>query len=1265
VENVLEDDAVLGACSGCTLEQLYERLQTHPEGLSSDDAEERLRRTGRNTLPEREKHPLQNVLAQFKNLFNILLIVAALLSFISGFSSDDWGSINLGIVILLVVLISVMFSVFQEYRAEKAVEAIRNLIPSNARVMRNRQWIQIPVSEVVPGDVLSLEAGDKVPADARVVTCYELAVDNSALTGESEPQTRSNQSVNQGVTGEVSSCINMVFAGTTVASGSGTAVVVATGDKTEFGRVVAMSQEIVEPLSPLQLEINRTAKANFIVAVVVGFLFLAIGIFVLHLALPMSLLFMIGVMISLVPEGFQVTLTLALALSGLAMSKRHVVVKRLSSVETLGSVTVICSDKTGTITEGQMTVRAVWIGGTLFDVTGEGYEPEGSVVLQGQRILAADRPDMMELCEVASLDNTATIVPPLDRRKSRWTAVGDSTEAALLVLATKAGVQYKEMVIRQPRIGMIPFSSDRKMMSSIHMSEDGPVKAFVKGAGMEILSRCTHVYWDQKVVPLTEDISQAIKSQTDSFARDAYRVLALASRELPLELVHYSMESVEKGLTFIGLVAILDPPRAEVPMAVRQARSAGARVIMMTGDHQLTAEAIARKVGIIDSPDGLVMTGQQLVETSDEGLDKILDRPELVFARISPDQKLRIVRRLRSKGEKVAVTGDGVNDAPALLEADIGIAMGLSGTDVARESADMVLLDDNFASIVHGIEQGRAVFDSLKKFIVYVFAHNWAELLTFIVFVLLGTPLPLTVVMVLAIDLIMEIPPSLGLTVEPPEPGIMNRPPRSQKERLFSLSSLVRSAYIGIIIGVVATLWCFNVWSQSGWNLGTNVVSDPQIYLLGITTTMTAIMAGQLGTLFATRTNVQSTFSVSLSRNKWIVVGALTAIAILLAIIYVPLLNSIFGSTPLPPLNLIVLYAIAPVIILLEEVRKYLLRAYIIPARPVVALPATPLPSAAIAMSVRGARKHAPFEERSGPASLLIDADRWQPNEVRISFDIARQYGSRLILVRLVRERADLGHLAELERVVEENSSRLGIPYEFLDIRLLGEEQNRRTVASSLQEAIGRIAPDTIILPVAKEAFEGKREALWRIRWVESFSQKRIVMLSDWPATEIGARSPRLLIPILTEFSEGVFELAEGLTVDANVPDVDIVAARVIEIPPIVPLYSIYRPESLIDSDQEFAAFRSLPKRSMIKRIRPMVLLVRQTGRDLAQFAKERNVDVVILAGDWSEKGRGYLGKKERSIAVKAPCTVVVLLPQASTVKEMKQVNSDPAAPLA
>jgi potassium/sodium efflux P-type ATPase len=606
------------------------------------------------------------------------------------------------------------------------------------------------------------------------------------------------------------------------------------------------------------------------------------------------------------------------------MARRNVVVKRLSAVETLGSATVICVDKTGTITEGQMTAKRIWVGGLTYDVTGEGYEPTGVITIDGRDWNALDRPDLRPLLLACALNNNASLTPPIGPN-ARWKAIGDPTEAALLVLASKSGMQQKDLTVSHPRIGLIPFDTTRKMMTSVNRAEGTGTMVSVKGAGTEVLSRCTRVIWEDAIIPLTDEIRRKILDRMDSFAFEAFRVLAFAQRDLSGPPSDLSSVSIEADLTFVGMVALHDPPRAEVSKAVQMARGAGIRVMMLTGDHELTARAIAQRVGIV-TDSGVVMTGRQLEGLSDERLSESLDAPELVFARITAGQKHRIVRLLRSKGEVVAVTGDGVNDVPALLEADIGVAMGASGTDVAREAGDMVLLDDNFASIVGSIEEGRAAFDNLKKFLVYVFTHNWAELVAFIAFVLLQTPLPLAVVQVLAIDLFLEIPSSLSLTLDPPDKGTMDRPPRSRTARIFDASALSRTLYMGAIIGVFALFWCFNIWSQHGWHIGLDSLADSTAYLQGTTVMMVGIMAGQLATLIIVRSDVRSNFTLFGTRNKWILRALLIEMAMLLALIYLPFLQTIFRTAAIPPIYWVLLYSIVPVLLAIEVLRRAITR---------------------------------------------------------------------------------------------------------------------------------------------------------------------------------------------------------------------------------------------------------------------------------------------------------------------------------------------------
>jgi Ca2+-transporting ATPase len=1220
------------------VDELFAELGTGPEGLTRQAADKKLKEHGPNILPSAKKQSLsRKAVVQFRNLFNVLLIVAAILSFITGMSSHDSSSIEMGLAIITVVFVSVIFSLFQEHRAERAIEALRQLVPENIRVMRDRSIVQVPSSALVPGDVIALDEGDKIPADARLISAFQFAVDNSMLTGEVEPQPRYDVCKNpEDCAAE--DITNLVFAGTTVASGSGHAVVLATGSDTRFGQVVGIARAVEEPMSPLQREINLTARLNFLAAIAIGILFLMIALEFLRLPVSDSVLFMIGVMVCVVPEGLQITLTLSLALSSLAMSRQNVVVKRLSSAETLGSVTVICTDKTGTITEGQMTVRKVWVSGDVLEVSGEGYEPEGVVYLQSKELKMSERKDLATVCEIAALDNRATLVPPLDRRKYRWTAVGDTTDAALLVLAAKAGLDPKDALEDKPRIGIIPFESSRKMMTSIHRTKEGEVQAFVKGAGSEIIARSRTILWKDKVVPLTGELKMRILTQMDDFARDAYRVIALAVRDLPGASENYDSASVEKDLTFVGLVAILDPPRKDVEQAVSKARKAGIKVVMLTGDHVLTAEAIARKVGIVTSPDSLVMSCEKLHERSDAELSDMLNSPELVFARVTPEQKLRIVRIFKTKGETVAATGDGVNDAPALLEADIGIAMGITGTDVARESADMVLLDDNFASIIKGIEVGRSVFDNLKKFIVYVFSHNWAELMTFIAFVLLHTPLPLAVVGVLAIDLMLEIPPSLSLTMEPPEPGIMDRSPRSGTSRLFDMKTLARSFYIGALTGIVAILWCFSAWHSGGWSLGMSSMTNRDAYLKGTTVVLVAIMAGQLGNFFATRTNVRSSLTIGIRSNKWLLPSLVAELLVLLAIVYVPFIEPVFGSKPLAPIEWLYVFSFAPVVFLLEEVRKYFLRTFMLPVQPMLVPPAVPITVPSVFHAPSKAERRTPFAEVGPPVVVFSAIPNGIGEVLPIAMTVAEQSGSKIVV-------ASNEGLLEYE---QESLATAGIPSEYIRLESAGSSRSMRSVARGIRRYVDRVGAEMIIVPVQRGVFMNRRTGK-RAEWISELFGKQVVLVSGpRQQHEKPLQTKRILIPVLNEFHPEVFALAGVLTASSRIPDVDVVAAKVIKMPPSIPLYSTYRPESLVDTEREMSFLRSMSGLPILRRLSARVLLVRDISRDVVEFAEQRRVDMIIFRGDWSSIRGGFLNEKERRMAEGAPGQVMVLLPPAS-----------------
>ncbi|MDD4308420.1 MAG: cation-transporting P-type ATPase [Thermoplasmata archaeon] len=1226
----------------CQEDELYAKLRAKKGGLTADEAVQRLKEHGPNILPEQKKKPLMfKFFEHLGNLFNILLLVAAGLSFFVGVTTNDQTSYQMSFAIVAVVLISIVFTLFQEKRAQKTVDAIKDLVPRQAKALRDGQTVKVPVADIVPGDIIYLEDGDKVPADARLIECFSLSVDNSILTGESNLQKLKAECAATGEEADVDlyKRRNILFAGTTIGSGNGTAVVLATGADTEFGRIVSLAQSVVETKSPLQKQLDGTARLNFVAAISVGITFFIASQFYLHLDFMTSIIFMIGVMICLVPEGLQITVTLSLALSSLAMSKRQVVVKRLSSVETLGSCTVICSDKTGTITEGQMTVRKIWIGGESFHVSGEGYDPEGTVSPDNGAANLQEREDFTLLCRVAALDSTATLVPPLDRTKSRWTAVGDSTDAALTCLAAKSGYAPKKLMTEQPRVGMLPFDSNRMMMSSIH-AHSGRVVCYTKGAGNAVISRCRTVYWDGQIVPLTEEIKERITVQIEAYAKDTYRVIALAFRPLPSESEPYTSDAVEVDLTFIGLTAIYDPPRLEVPEAISKARTAGIKVVMITGDNEVTAEAIARKVGIISGEQYRVISGRDLAKMSDGDLLDEIGARELVFARITPEQKLRIVKAFKAKGEIVAVTGDGVNDAPALLEADIGVAMGLAGTDVARESADMVLLDDNFASIVNGIEEGRAVFDNLKKFIVYVFCHNWSEMVAFLAFVLLGCPLPLAVIQVLLIDLFLEIPSGLSLTNEPPEPGTMEQPPRKKGVKLFDKWAMARAAYIGFTIGVYTLMWVFFYWSQHGWQFGEQTIADQGVYLSGMTIMTVGVVAGQLGVLFAMRTGKKSGFLVGFRRNKWLVWAAIIEIVGIILVIHIPVVNSFFSLSPIPIEFWLALYLIAPVVFLMEEFRKGVFRL-VSEGPAMIPVPAVP---EFITQTVI-TRTRAAFIEKARPTVMLTHLVPGEEDALSMALTLGKQAGSRVAIMHVSDEpTADWmkKKLTLLTQECEEN----GGSCQYVNAPRSGSKRHVVPV-EALRKLINEIGADTMIVPVERNALIKRGRLKKKYSWLNEFSDIRLILVAAGKE-KTGYKKfggYRILVPVLKTFHMEPFEIASNLSQNPMIPDVDVIAAKVVEMPAITPLYSIYRADSLIDKEKELSFLRMLRGLPLLKTIHSKVLLVHNTVRDLASFIEDRKVDIVLMGGDWSAKRHGFITTEEREIVARTQCTVAVTLP--------------------
>ena len=884
--------------------------------MNSEEAQKRLAKYGPNVLVEKKKIPFAyKFLSHLKDLFSILLLFAALLAVFAGM----W---ELSSTVLALVLVNTFFSLFQEWRAERAVETLKSWMPEYAKVIRDGELKKILVRELVLGDVIVLEEGDRVPADARLIEAYDLWTNNVPLTGESEPQSRTDKPtiIDDSAYIDVP---NMVFMSTSVAKGGGKAVVSETGMETKFGQIAGMTLEIEDEQSPLQKEIAYTAKIDFTFALAVGVIFFFLSLIWLHVSFYVSILFMIGVMIACVPEGLQVTVSSALAINVLKMARENVLVKRLSSVQTLGSVTVICTDKTGTITRGEMTVTRIWVADRVVEVSGVGYTPIGDFSFGGSALEKGQERNVEKLLEIAALCNSAKIEPPSDRNKA-WNVIGDPTDGALLVAALKYGLNVQSILVQKPIIHVIPFDSKRKRMTTVH-KDNQKTCIYTKGGPRSILSICSKIAVNGNIEDLTPQRMQIVETKLREFADEGLRVLAVAYKE-QAQFSRHRAESIEKDMIFVGLAAMKDPPRPEVEAAVKLAKDAGIKTVIITGDYGPTAQAIAAEVGIVDSDHSRIIRGVDLETKADEEIVEEVGKGNVIFARVSPEQKLRIVKILKEHGEIVAVTGDGANDAPSLREADIGIAMGASGTDVAREASDMVLLDDSFASVVKAVESGRAIYDNLRKFIVYVFSHNWAELVPYVLYATLGLPLPLLVVQILAIDLGIDVIPSLALSREPPEAGIMQEPPRSIKERLFSKKVILRSLYLGLIIAAGAMYGCLSAWWADGWRLGMQLDSNSLIYIKGTTMTFAGIVVAQVGNVFACRTNKVSLLKTSLKSNKWIWLGIASQISILSIIVYVPFMQRFFGTTALGFIDWALLAILACVVILVEEIRKFLSR---------------------------------------------------------------------------------------------------------------------------------------------------------------------------------------------------------------------------------------------------------------------------------------------------------------------------------------------------
>ena len=884
---------------------LLRELGSREQGLSQREAGRRLIAYGPNTLERRARRRWPRQLAlQFTHPLALLLWVAAALAFVAGLEV-------VGIAILVVIVLNALFAFLQEQHAERAVEALRKYMPEQASARRDGRRVVVDVAELVPGDVLLIDEGERIPSDARLLE-GSLEIDLAALTGESQPVLRA-AGLN-GSRGSLLDARDIVFSGTSCVGGAASALVFATGMQTELGRIAALTERVEADPSPLERQVRRVAWLIALVAVGAGFAFLPIGWLAAGLPLHDALSFAIGLIVANVPEGLLPTITLALAVGVAGLARRGALVKRLSAVETLGSTTVICTDKTGTLTENRMRAVRIWT-------------PLGELDLEAgsdPRAALAENPVLALLGRATASCSTAE-VDPARRTKSR----GEATEVGLLEAVRELGIDVATRRRERRRRKLYRFDPTLRLMSTVDEREDGTLTVHAKGAPEEVVARATRIGGPDTHRGLTDADRDEVLSVFARYAAQGLRVLAVARRRLPDGATPPERrEDAERELCLLGLIALFDPPRAEVPEAVAQCHSAGIRIVVVTGDYGPTAAEIARRVGIAGEG-AVVVTGDQLDELSERELDELLrEGKELIFARASPEAKLRIADALRAEGHVVAMTGDGVNDSPALRRADIGIAMGVSGTDVAREAATMVLTDDNFATIVAAVEAGRRVYDNVRKFILYIFAHATPEVVPFLLFALAGgaIPLPLTVLQILAVDLGTEIVPALALGREPAEPGLMARPPRPRREGVIQGAMLGRAwLFLGGIEAALVLGGFFFVLLRAGWHPGDAVGSASALhgaYHEAITMTFAGIVACQIGTALAARTERASLRSVGFFSNPLLLWGIASEIAFLAALVYLPPLQGVFGTAALGPLELAFLAPFPLVVWGADELRR-------------------------------------------------------------------------------------------------------------------------------------------------------------------------------------------------------------------------------------------------------------------------------------------------------------------------------------------------------
>ncbi|AFM01642.1 MULTISPECIES: calcium-transporting P-type ATPase, PMR1-type [Desulfitobacterium] len=857
-------------------------LEVHPgKGLNLKEVNRRLGEVGRNILETKKGvHPVFLFLGQFKDFMVLVLLAATIVSALLGEIAD-------AVTIMAILVLNAVLGFIQEFRAERSIESLKSLTAPEARVLRDGLESRIPAADLVPGDIVLLEAGDRIPADIRWIQAVNVEVEESALTGESHPVAKRVAPLTDELT-PMADRVNMGYMGTSLVSGRGAGVVVATGMETEMGVIAGMIQSVEEEETPLQKRLAQLGKYLVVISIIVC------GIVVLTGVLRgegFYKMFLAGVSLAVaaIPEGLPAIVTVALAIGVQRMVKRKAIIRKLPAVETLGCATVICSDKTGTLTQNEMTVRQIYTDRKMISVTGQGYDPKGD--FHGADPAKEKSPlqvalKIASLCNNSSLNRKGVQVAGMFRaagKESPWGIEGDPTEGALLVAAAKAGIWRETLERKEERVGEIPFDSDRKRMSVIYKGKREK-KAYVKGAPDEILRRCRSELTSEGIVELNEIRRRAILKANDEMAKKALRVLALA--EKPLQENERIDERVEEDLIFVGLMGMIDPPRASAAKAIKVCRKAGIKPVMITGDHRLTAEAVARELGILKGNADVILTGSDLDRMSDEELEKEVMNVS-VYARVTPKDKLRIVRALKKNDQVVAMTGDGVNDAPAVKEADIGVSMGKTGTDVTKEASAMVLADDNFATIVAAVEEGRAIYDNIRKFIRYLLSCNIGEVLVMFLAALVGLPLPLLAIQILWVNLVTDGLPAMALGVDGMDKDIMNRRPRDPGESIFARGLARKILIRGTIIGL-GTLLVFVIALFMGVTM-----------LAARTMAFTTLVFSQLFHVFDCKSETRGIFEVGIFSNPYLVAAVIGSTLMQLSVIYIAPLQAIFKTTAL------------------------------------------------------------------------------------------------------------------------------------------------------------------------------------------------------------------------------------------------------------------------------------------------------------------------------------------------------------------------------